>query len=116
MNSISTSCNQLTWKSVHVDIKLESKGLEFCHIEIKPLGLDLVLLRFASRTDLKRTFLFFRIRSSPDLSSCHLTLHFQVQKTHEQNQIQNPRQIHDQIKSSPLARPSLELQCVFLFH
>ena len=35
---------------VHVGIELESNGLKFCHIEIEFVGLDLVLLPFASRT------------------------------------------------------------------
>ena len=36
---------QLTWKFVYVDIELESKGLEFYHLEIESIGLDLVLLQ-----------------------------------------------------------------------
>ena len=36
---------QLTWKFVYVDIELESKGLEFYHLEIESYGLDLVLLQ-----------------------------------------------------------------------
>ena len=33
------------WKFVHVDIELESNGLEFKHLEIESIGLDLVLLQ-----------------------------------------------------------------------
>ena len=36
---------QLTWKFVHVDIELESNRLEFKHLEIESIGLDLVLLK-----------------------------------------------------------------------
>ena len=35
---------QLTWKFVHIDIELESNGLEFKHLEIESIGLDLVSL------------------------------------------------------------------------
>ena len=100
---------QLTWKFVHIDIEIESNGFEFCYIEI-----DLVLLQELIGDKLSCfsfPFLLFL-----DLSSCHPTLHYQVPKTHEQNQIQNPKQIPDQIECSPLARSSLELQHVLLLH
>ena len=73
---------------------------------------------FASRTDQRLRFLVlpFLFLLSPYQSSYRPTLHFQAPKTHEQNQIQTPKQILDRIRSSPLARSSLELQHVLLLH
>ena len=112
MNSISTSCNSLrgnlstqTQKSSQMDSSFViQKSIQFCFISFQELiGDKLSCFSFP--------FLLF-----PDLSSCHPTLHYQVPKTHEQNQIQNPKQIPDRIKCSPLARSSLELQHVLLLH
>ena len=88
---------QLTWKFVHIDIEIESNGFEFCYIEI-----DLVLLHFVSRIDWRQTFLFFLsffTFSRSEFLPSHSSL--PSPKTHEQNQTQNPKQISDQIRSSP---------------
>ena len=68
---------QLTWKFVHVDIELKSNRLEFKHLEIESIGLDLVLLKQLSNC-LVLPFLFFTF------SKCRPTLLFQAPKTHEQ--------------------------------